>query len=434
MQVVKQQAFLVGLLWAMLPVCPALAQTASAFPEKAGRELYSVLPAFPFHNLPVEIISVGSGKCLDVADASPSNGANVQQFTCHAGNHQTWFLSYLGNSDYQIRAGHVGGKNIDIAWGSVEDNANVQIYDSVTDAQIFRLLGLGDGSYEIVSKRSGKCLDVAGISASDNANIQQYTCNNGDNQRWWWSNFARRHVQLVQVATSAGTNRMTATDAVIQKHVDRANGVYRRYGIELVYDPSTDKSNVNSDALYQLGSSDSYTCPDESTGTSGDCARRYAAAWPYKVVIFTRPGNGFTSGDANHIAIGRLEDNAVCGDVSNTQWLAHEFGHYMGLNHTFVGDFADNASASKFLQDNGDNAVVFDGDKLLDTNPDPFYGGLECIGPHSSTATVALHGSWGPVAFAVDTNNVLSYYYNANVRISAKQAALTRATSFARGF
>lgn len=506
-------------------------------------------PRFPISELPIEIMNVNSGRCLDVAGNGTGNNTNVQQFTCNAGRNQTWFLSVSGADSYHIRPGHIGNKNLDIAGGSLANNANVQIFDPVSDAQVFGLMLQSDGNYQIVSKKSekcldvvnastannanvqqftctsglnqrwllrhrldpmnliakhsekcldvasgatgnnanaqqftcakatnqrwtpvqqvtvggvtyyalvaehsgkcldvagastannanvqqftcnggdnqkwsiqeesdgyvtiknktsGKCLDVAGVSAANNANVQQFTCNGGANQRWWWSFFDSRHVQIVQVANSAGQSRTIQSNTAIAQHVARANGVYGRYGLRLVYDSAVDKSNVNSDALFNLGSSSTFTCPDGSSGTPDECATRYAANWPDKVVVFSRPGGAYTSGASNHIVIGQMGSNAtpVCTDVPDTQWLAHEFGHYMGLTHTFA----------------------FNNDDLLsDTRPDPVFD--DCLAPHASTGT--FNGT------TVDTNNVMSYYYNDAVRITRMQASLTRAAAYQRGY
>ena len=88
------------------------------------------------------------------------------------------------------------------------------------------------------------------------------------------------------------------------------------------------------------------------------------------------------------------------GGVPDVQWLAHEFGHYMGLNHTFYDDL------------------------LADTRPDPVFDG--CLAPHSATGT-----SGGTT---VDTNNVMSYYYNDTPIITPMQSSITRAEAFARGY
>lgn len=514
-----------------------------------GLSTFTVL-GFPLNELPVEIKNVNSGRCLDVAGASASAGANVQQFGCTGGANQTWFLSASGPDTFQIRPGHTGNKNLDIAGGSLADQANVQIYDPVTNAQVFGLLRQPDGNFEIISvnsnkcldvenastadyanvqqytchggpnqrwqltvrpqgmhliakhsgrcvdvagagtgnnvnvqqydclkqtnqkwtigsttvangqsyvtlvaghsglcldvagasladnanvqqyactggdnqqwlvteqsdgyvtivnKQSGKCLDVAAASAANNANIQQFTCTGGDNQRFYWSTYDSRHVQVVQAAQSSGADRLIQSNAAIDQQVAWVNTVYGRYGLRLVYDAAVDKSNVDNDAIFNLGDDvTQFVCPDGSVGTSGVCAARYAANWPDKVVVFSRPGNGFASGDAKYITIGQMGSNAtlVCGNVPDTKWLAHEFGHYSGLTHTFA----------------------FNGDDLLsDTRLDP--SGPACLAPNTPT------GVFGGAI--VDTDNVMSYYYNTNVRISRMQASLTRANAYARGY
>src|SRR5262249_61390385 len=166
------------------------------------------------------------------------------------------------------------------------------------------------------NKLSGKCLDVAGAATGNNANIQQFTCNSGSNQRFFWSIYDSRHVQVVQIARSSGADRQLQSDAAINAHVDRANGVYGRYGLKLVYDPATDKSSVNNDALFNLGITDgTFTCPDGSTGNPGDCAARFAATFPGQRVLLSRPSFGFSSGAANYIAIGAMGSNSTfqCG-------------------------------------------------------------------------------------------------------------------------
>src|SRR5262249_24749697 len=94
----------------------------------------------------------------------------------------------------------------------------------------------------------------------------------------------------------------------------------------------------------------------------------------------------------------------VCGDVPNNAWLAHEFGHYMGLTHTFAEDY------------------------VTDTRPDGYVDGVtsKCLAPHTPTGN--LNGS------LLDTNNPMSYYYNVAMKISPMQAGVTRTAAFVRGY
>ena len=55
--------------------------------------------------------------------------------------------------------------------------ANIQQWSCTgADNQRWRLVAMGDGSYEVVGKQSGKCLDVTNQSLLDGANVQQWGC------------------------------------------------------------------------------------------------------------------------------------------------------------------------------------------------------------------------------------------------------------------
>src|SRR4051812_35214462 len=59
-----------------------------------------------------QIVNQNSGKCLDVANASAANGANVIQYTCGGGQNQQWQWVATG-SYFQVRARH-SGKCLDV--------------------------------------------------------------------------------------------------------------------------------------------------------------------------------------------------------------------------------------------------------------------------------------------------------------------------------
>jgi hypothetical protein len=387
----------------------------------------------------MNFIAKHSQKCVDVISASSDNNANVQQFDCNAGDNQHWFLRDAGpNGDfrfYNIVATH-SGKCLDVAGASTANNANVQQFGcNGGDNQKWAISEVAGGYTVLVNKLSGKCLDVAGAETGNNANIQQFDCNGGDNQKFYWARFSERHIQVVQVARTNGRDRLLAQDAAYQAHVARANGIFQRYGLKLVYDPATDKSNANSDGLFTVGTGDERIlfCADGSAGTGVECAQRHAANFPDKVVIFNRPGAEYSDGHLNFIAIGGPQLRTVCGDLPDTEWLALSLGGYMGLDFVFGQLYESKLAASLAFQQNGSS--IFD-DGLEDTRPSPMYVGLDdCLSPHSPLTFVPVTNSFGSETnFVADADNLMNLFYNANPKITPMQAAIVRATAVARGF
>src|SRR6266566_5375873 len=89
-----------------------------------------------------EIVSVNSGKVLDVTGASQADGTPLQQWSSSGGTNQQWFLNPVGLVNWQE-------------------------------------------AYEIVSVNSGKVVDVSGASTADGAPVIQYTSHDGTNQQWF---------------------------------------------------------------------------------------------------------------------------------------------------------------------------------------------------------------------------------------------------------
>lgn len=74
---------------------------------------------------------------------------------------------------------------LDVANGSAENAANIQLYENnQTTAQRFNVVYGSDGYYTIMSVESGKLLDVASGSKMPAANVWQYASNNTDAQKW----------------------------------------------------------------------------------------------------------------------------------------------------------------------------------------------------------------------------------------------------------
>ncbi|MFE1587770.1 endo-1,4-beta-xylanase [Streptomyces sp. NPDC059402] len=120
-----------------------------------------------------QIKGVGSGRCLDVPNASTTDGTQLQLWDCHSGSNQQWAATDAG----ELRV--YGDKCLDAA--GTGNGAKVQIYSCWGgDNQKWRLNS--DGS--IVGVQSGLCLDAVGNGTANGTLIQLYTCSNGSNQRW----------------------------------------------------------------------------------------------------------------------------------------------------------------------------------------------------------------------------------------------------------
>lgn len=132
----------------------------------------------------IQLRSKYSGKCLDVADESIDQHANILQWSCSDRFNQRWRLSDVGDGYVQIKALH-SSQCIDVASGSSEDGANILQWPCIgTENQMWQRIAHDDGTVSFQSKVSGKCLDVEEWDSSDGGNIQQWECLARDNQKW----------------------------------------------------------------------------------------------------------------------------------------------------------------------------------------------------------------------------------------------------------
>ncbi|HEY0065587.1 MAG TPA: RICIN domain-containing protein [Telluria sp.] len=128
------------------------------------------------------IVSVHSGKCVDVAAASTADGANIQQYQCNGTGAQAFDVTDMGNDVYRILNAN-SGKAVDVASSGLNDGANIQQWTSNnTGAQRFAIKASGAG-FTVRNQTSGKCMDVAGWSTADGGNIHQWTCGANQNNQ-----------------------------------------------------------------------------------------------------------------------------------------------------------------------------------------------------------------------------------------------------------
>jgi hypothetical protein len=115
-----------------------------------------------------------AGKCVDDNGANPTNGTQIQLWTCNGTGAQSWTVG----SDGTIRA---LGKCMDVTGGSTVRGTRIQLWDcNGTGAQRW----VANGSHELVNPQSGLCLDATGASSADGTPLEIWTCNGNANQRW----------------------------------------------------------------------------------------------------------------------------------------------------------------------------------------------------------------------------------------------------------
>lgn len=135
----------------------------------------------------VRIRSLHSDRCLDVADESLDEHANVIQWGCTAKHNQRWRFTEVEPGFFQIKALH-SSQCLDVASASDEDGANVLQWScNGAENQLWQKQIHDDGTFSLVSKATEKCIDVAKWSEENGGNIQQWECTGRENQKWFES-------------------------------------------------------------------------------------------------------------------------------------------------------------------------------------------------------------------------------------------------------
>ena len=138
------------------------------------------------------IKSKASGLYLDVTNAKADNKNQLQIWTENKNKAQRFKLEQIDkkapivdNGTYYIKSSLNEKKVLDIANGSNENKAPVQLYEkNNTDAQKFEITSIGNNYYVIRARSSGKAIDVTNGGKKSGTKIQQYSYNSTDAQVW----------------------------------------------------------------------------------------------------------------------------------------------------------------------------------------------------------------------------------------------------------
>jgi hypothetical protein len=116
-----------------------------------------------------------SGRCLDIAGASQTNGATTQIWDCNGGANQ----SFAPTTAAELRV--YGSKCLQARNQGTTAGTAVEIWDCTGGTNQKWMLS-NDGT--IVGVQSRLCLDANGQGTSNGTRVQLWTCNGGANQKW----------------------------------------------------------------------------------------------------------------------------------------------------------------------------------------------------------------------------------------------------------
>ena len=130
-----------------------------------------------------------NGKCLDIRDQDNpyNNYARIQQWNCSGAWEQEWYLEPIGSSGQYFKLRNPwNGKCMRVRDASPDDGAQVDQFDCPAIGGLeftWRLVPMGN--YDMLVNEAGqRCLTVSGGSSANGAMIQQWACNGTTAQQW----------------------------------------------------------------------------------------------------------------------------------------------------------------------------------------------------------------------------------------------------------
>ena len=165
--------------------CSSLGSEASIVGQPSDSGYCTFRLEKPEYVVPEGLVKISSSldtdKVLDVANASESDGANVQLYSSNSTFAQKWMCTHVGGRTNVYRFESLcSGKNM------AERDSNVCVADPNPSAksQMWLLAGINSGAYSFVNLESGKSLDVRYASTSNGTNIQTYEYNGSKAQQF----------------------------------------------------------------------------------------------------------------------------------------------------------------------------------------------------------------------------------------------------------
>ena len=161
-----------------------------------------------------------TSKVIDVAGGSISNDANVQIWERANVNQQKFYFEYDGtNKNYKIAAAH-SSKVLDVHNAQAISGTNVKQYESHdVNAQRWKIVDLGDGSYNIISECGDLCLDIYGGYTDNGTNVQIYTPNGTIAQKF----------NIIETKLSNNSNYASLDESKYPKYKELLNNLQKAH-------------------------------------------------------------------------------------------------------------------------------------------------------------------------------------------------------------
>ena len=145
--------------------------------------------------------ALNSNYVLDVASGSLNNGANIQLYMSNSTEAQGWKVSH-DEKGYVTFTNVKSGKVLDVNGGVAGNSKNIQQYSSQFIADQKWIVIKDGNSYQIVSALdSNYCIDLSSAKVANSSNIQLYESNGTNAQRWKFTAFKTNREKLDDLAS-----------------------------------------------------------------------------------------------------------------------------------------------------------------------------------------------------------------------------------------
>lgn len=314
-----------------------------------------------------------TGKVIDIASGSSSNGANVQLYNSNSTLAQLFSFEY--HDGYYVIRNVKSRKVLDVAGGELIPDANVQQWDGDSDNnnQLFAVIDNGDGTFSFVNKATGLVLNIASGSDSARTNVNVSLSNGTAAQKFtlhqvteflsegactFESTMASKVLDVASGSTEDGAaiQLYEANDTLAQKwYVSKVAGLENTYEIECIGSAKV-LSLTDGGKLIQLTSNGADSQRWHSALSGGKIALQNAATGQY----LCASGSSATLGMVNSLELpGVRFDVKSVGVLSEGSYTIQLMSNRSQVLDVSGGSTTAGASVG-FYGSNGTAAQIWD--------------------------------------------------------------------------